>query len=61
MDFTGIVDRLKAIGAPGILGVDEPREKDPTDKKDPGRAGDAFVMVDPEQLEGFLRFCRDDA
>ena len=61
MDFTGIVDRLKAIGAPGILGVDEPREKDPADKKDPGRAGDAFVMVDPEQLDGFLRFCRDDA
>ncbi len=60
MDFTGICDRLKAIGAPGILGVDEPREKNPEDKKDLGRAGDSFVLVDPEELEGFLRFCRDD-
>lgn len=60
MDFSGICDRLKAVGAPGIVEFDEPREKDPEDKKDLGRAGDPFVLVDVAELEAFLRVCRDD-
>lgn len=60
MDFQGIHDRLKATGAPGLLGVDEPREPNPEDKKDKGRAGDAFAIVDPQQLVSFLQVCRDD-
>ena len=60
MDFSGITDRLRAIGAPGLLGLDEPRKPDPKDKKDKGRAGQPFVLVDPESLPGFLEACRDD-
>jgi len=60
MDFQGIHDRLRAIGAPGLLGVDEPRAPDPADKKDKGRAGDPFVLVDPQRLVDFLLVCRDD-
>jgi NADH-quinone oxidoreductase subunit C len=60
MDFQGIHDRLRAIGAPGLLGVDEPRAPDPKDRKDKGRSGDPFVLVDPRQLVDFLRCCRDD-
>ena len=60
MDFRGILDRLRAIGAPGLLGQDEPRAADPADKKDKGRAGDPFVLVDPQRLPAFLEVCRDD-
>jgi len=60
MDFKGIHDRLRAVRAPGLLGVDVPREPDPTDKKDKGRAGDPFVLVDPKRLPAFLEVCRDD-
>lgn len=60
MDFRGILDRLRAIGAPGLLGHDLPRAADPKDKKDKGRAGDPFVWVDPEHLPAFLQTCRDD-
>ena len=60
MDFQGIHDRLRAIGAPGLLGVDEPRLPNPEDKKDKGRAGDAYVLVDPQQLAAFMLVCRDD-
>lgn len=60
MNFKGIHDRLKAIAAPGLVGVDEPRAADPADKKDKGRAGDAFVLVEPSSLPAFLEVCRDD-
>ena len=45
MDFQGIHDRLRAIGAPGLQGVDEPRAPDPANKKDKGRAGDMRIRV----------------
>ena len=45
MDFQGIHDRLRANGAPGLLGADEPRLPDPEVKKDKGRYGDPFVLV----------------
>jgi NADH-quinone oxidoreductase subunit C len=60
MDFEGIHDRLQAIAAPGLLGADRPRDPDPADKKDKGRAGDPFVLVAPELLAVFLEVCRDD-
>jgi NADH-quinone oxidoreductase subunit C len=60
MDFQGIHDRLKAIGAPGFLGVDEPREPDPAVKKDPGRAGDPYVLIDPRHVVAFMTVLRDD-
>jgi len=58
MDFRGILDRLKLVGAPGLLGHDEPRLPQGADKK--GRRGDPFVWVDPEKLPAFLEVCRDD-
>jgi NADH-quinone oxidoreductase subunit C len=60
MDFQGIHDRLKANGAPGLLGADEPRQPDPEDKKDKGRFGDPFVIVDPASICQFMAMCRDD-
>jgi len=60
MDFQGIHDRLRAIRAPGLVGADEPRPANPEDKKDKGRAGDPFVLVDPQSLPHFLEVCRDD-
>ena len=60
MDFRGIHDRLRAIGAPGLLGSDLPRAPDPADRKDKGRAGDPFVWVEPQKLAAFLETCRDD-
>jgi NADH-quinone oxidoreductase subunit C len=60
MDFQGICDRLRVIGAPGLVGVDEPRRPNPADKKDKGRAGEAFAVVDPSELVPFLEHCRDD-
>ena len=60
MEFQAIADHLKAAGAPGLLGTDEPR---PVNKeaKDKGRSGQPFVMIDPSQLVPFLTLCRDDA
>ena len=61
MDFQAIHDRLRAISAPGLVDVDLPREPNPEIKKDPGRAGDPFVIVEPALLPAFLEVCRDDA
>ena len=58
MDFQGIHDRLMAVKAPGIVEADVPRA--PTDKKDPGRAGDPFLVVDPSAIVDVLTICRDD-
>ena len=60
MDFQGIHDRLVAIRAPGLIGVDEPRAINPKEKKDKGRVGDSFVIVDAQKLADFLEVCRDD-
>ncbi len=60
MDFNGIYDHLRAIGTAGIVGCDLPREPDPEDKKDKGRGGDAYVIVDPDHWVDFLTVCRDD-
>jgi NADH-quinone oxidoreductase subunit C len=60
MDFRGILDRLRAIDVPGLLGHDLPRAPDPKDKKNKGRAGDPFVWVEPARLPAFLERCRDD-
>lgn len=60
MDFQGIHDRLVAIRAAGLLGSDEPRVANPKDKKDKGRAGDPFVLIEPQKLPEFLELCRDD-
>jgi NADH-quinone oxidoreductase subunit C len=60
MDFKGIHDRLKAIRAPGLVGVDEPRGPDPANKKDKGRFGDPFLLVEPRELPALLEVCRDD-
>jgi len=60
MDIKGIHDRLKALDAPGLEGLDLPREPDPAIKKDKGRAGDPFLMVDPQSLPALLEICRDD-
>jgi NADH-quinone oxidoreductase subunit C len=59
MNFQGIHDHLRAIGAPGLVRADEPRAPDKK-AKDPGRAGQSFVVVEPAQLVEFLRVCRDD-
>jgi len=60
MDFRGIYDRLRAIRAPGLTGCDEPRRPNPEDKKDKGRFGDPFVLVEPAWLPAFLEVARDD-
>jgi NADH-quinone oxidoreductase subunit C len=60
MDFQGICDRLEVIGAPGLVGRDEPREPNPEDKKDKGRFGESYVLVEPGVLVDFLMVCRDD-
>ena len=59
MDFQGIYDRLQAIEAPGLVECDEPREPNKAEK-DPGRAGDPFVVVEPQRIVEFLLACRDD-
>lgn len=61
MEFKAIHDRLRAIRAPGLLGSDVPRKPDPADKKDKGRGGEPFVLVEPQELPAFLQTCRDDA
>lgn len=60
MDFQGIHDRLKAIQAPGLVAADLPREPDPADKKDKGRYGDPFVLVEPARVVEFLTVCKND-
>lgn len=60
MDFQGIHDHLRAQVAPGLVRADEPREPNPEDKKDKGRGGDAYVVVEADQLDAFLKLCRDD-
>jgi NADH-quinone oxidoreductase subunit C len=60
MDFHAMHDRLRALRAPGLLGVDLPRPADPKNKKDPGRAGDPFVLIDPQRVADFLLVCRDE-
>jgi NADH-quinone oxidoreductase subunit C len=59
MDFQAIVDRLRAIGAPGIIETDEPRSPDKA-TKDKGRSGRANLVVEPGALVELLRVCRDD-
>ncbi len=59
MDFESIHDRLRALGAPGLLEADLPRPPN-KETKDKGRFGDAFVLVDPQQIDEFLLVCRDD-
>ena len=59
MDFQGIYDRLQAIEAPGLVDCDEPREPN-KEKKDKGRFGDSFVIIDPQKVVAFLMVCRDD-
>ena len=59
MDFQAIHERLQQLSAPGLTGADLPR---PADKKakDPGRAGQSFVTVEPARFADFLFVCRDD-
>ena len=61
MDFNSIHQRLLAIEAPGMLSVDTPRAADPEDKADKGRAGEAFVLIDPSEALNFLLAVREDA
>ena len=60
MNFQGIHDHLRSVGAPGLVRADEPR---PPDKKakDPGRAGQPYVVVETARIVDFLMVCRDDA
>ena len=60
MDFQGIYDRLRAVDAPGLLGADEPRAANPEDKKDKGRSGDPWLVVEREHWVDFLTVCRDE-
>jgi NADH-quinone oxidoreductase subunit C len=48
------------INAPGLLRADEPRAANPEDKKDKGRGGDAYLVVEADALASFLETCRDD-
>jgi hypothetical protein len=59
MNFQALHDHLRAIDAPGLVSADEPR---PADKKakDPGRAGQSFVVIEARRIVDFLRVCRDD-
>lgn len=60
MDFIGIHDRLRVIGAPGLLGADLPRRAVAGDKSVKARSGEPFVLVEAALLSDFLRCCRDD-
>ena len=53
-------DRLRAVDAPGLIEADLPRPPNPEDKKDKGRAGDPFCVVEAAQIVHFLEVCRDD-
>ena len=59
MEFQAIVDRLRALNAPGIVEIDEPRAPD-KETKDKGRSGRSFVVVEPASLVDILHLCRDD-
>ncbi len=59
MEFQAIVDRLRALEAPGIVSADEPRPANKAEK-DPGRSGRPFLVIEPDKLVDFLRVCRDD-
>jgi NADH-quinone oxidoreductase subunit C len=59
MEFQAIVDRLRALNAPGIVGADEPRPPNKAEK-DPGRSGRPFLNVEPGKLIDLLFVCRDD-
>ena len=61
MNFNELHQRLTAINAPGLLSVDTPRAADPEDKTDKGRAGEAYVLIDPKAAFDFLLAARDDA
>lgn len=58
MELQAIHDTLKAAGAPGLLGCDEPRPANKKEK-DPGRAGMPFLLVDPVEIVPLLKHCRD--
>lgn len=60
MNFQGIHDHLRAVAAPGLVRADEPRLPDKK-AKDPGRAGQPYVVVEPHAIVPFLKVCRDDA
>ena len=60
MDFQGICDRLRAIGSPGLVSLDEPRKPNPDDKDDRGRSGLPFVLADREHVIELLFCCRGD-
>lgn len=59
MDFQAIYDHLQAIGAPGVVKAEEPRPANKKEK-DPGRVGDSYVLIDPQQIVGFLETCKRD-
>ena len=59
MEFQAIVDRLRALNAPGIVEVDEPRAPD-KETKDKGRSGRPFLLVEVDKLNDVLQLCRDD-
>ncbi len=59
MEFQAIVDRLRTLDAPGIVGADEPRLPN-KEEKDPGRSGRSFLNVEAGGLVDLLRVCRDD-
>lgn len=59
MEFQAIVDRLRALNAPGIIEADEPRSPNKAEK-DPGRSGRPFLLVEPDRLVDLLLVCRDD-
>lgn len=59
MEFQAIVERLRAVGASGLVGTDEPRLPNKAEK-DPGRSGRPFLNVEPGSLVALLGLCRDD-
>lgn len=69
MNFENIVERLRAIEAPGFLEADlATRLEKPTDPAElkkwklpkDARTGDDFVKVDPSHIAAFMEICRDD-
>jgi len=59
MDFQAIHDHLEAQKVPGLVGAEEPRPANKKEK-DPGRAGDSYIQIEPKHLVDFLLVCRDD-
>jgi len=60
MDFQGIYDCLKAGNAPGMIEADEPRQPNPEVKKDKGRFGEPFLLIEASAVCPFMAHCRDD-